>query len=94
MLQRLAENHGEISWEKFAASKSSTIRKTEQDFGYEVDEDETQNKGFSIIKAPDKLKKTKQLLAQTLKAFFNIDEDPFWPYEEVKSYKIKIKLIA
>lgn len=38
--------------------------------------------------------KTKQLLAQTLKAFFHIDEDPFWPYEEVKSYKIKIKLIS
>lgn len=94
MLQRLAENHGEISWEKFSAGKSSTIRKTEQDFGYEVDDDEPQNKGFSIIKAPDKLKKTKQLLAQTLKAYFQIDEDPFWPYEEVKSYKIKIKLIA
>ena len=94
MLQRLAENHGEISWERFAAGKSSTIRKTEQDFGYEVDEDEAQNKGFSIIKAPDKLKKTKQLLAQTLKAYFHIDEDPFWPYEEVKAYKIKIKLIA
>ncbi|KJJ85541.1 hypothetical protein OMAG_000586 [Candidatus Omnitrophus magneticus] len=96
MLQRLAENHGEISWEKFASGKSADIRKTDQDFGYEFDEDSStpQNKGFSIIKAPDKLKKTKQLLAQTLKAFFHIDEDPFWPYEEVKSYKIKIKLIA
>lgn len=96
MLQQLAENHGEISWEKFAAGKSADIRKTDQDFGYEFDEDSSapQNKGFSIIKAPDKLKKTKQLLAQTLKAYFQIDEDPFWPYEEVKSYKIKIKLIS
>ena len=94
LLQRLAENNGEISWEKFAAGKSSCLRKTEQDFGYEFDEDEPQNKGFSIIKAPDKLKKTKQLLARTLKAFFKIDEDPFFPYDEVKAYKIKIKLTA
>ena len=94
LLQRLAENNGEISWEKFATGKSSCLRKTEQDFGYEFDEDKPQNKGFSIIKAPDKLKKTKQLLARTLKAFFKIDEDPFFPYDEVKAYKIKIKLTA
>lgn len=94
LLQRLAENNGEISWEKLAAGKSSAIRKTEQDFGYEFDEYETQNKGFSIIKAPDKLKKTKQLLAQTIKAFFKIDKDPFFLYDEVKAYKIRIKLIV
>lgn len=94
MLQRLAENHGEISWERVAAGKSSNFRRAEQDFGHEFDEDETQNKGFSIIKAPDKLKKTKQLLAQTLKAFFKIDEDPFFPYGEVKAYKIRLKLTA
>ena len=52
-----------------------------------------QNKGFSVIKAPDKTKKTKQLLSQSLKAVFPIDGDPFYPYEEVKAYKIRLKLI-
>lgn len=96
LLQQLSENHGEISWEKSAPGKSQDISKTGQDFGYEFDDEGIAplNKGFSIIKAPDKLKKTKQLLAQTLKAFFRINEDPFFPYDEVKAYKIKVKLIA
>lgn len=94
LLQKLAENNGEIAWDSLPAGKNSDISKTEQDFGYEFDEDDTQNKGFSIIKAPDKLKKTKQLLAQTLKRFFKLDTDPFFPYEEVKAYKIRLKLTA
>jgi len=94
LLQRLAENNGEIAWDSLSSGRSSDISKTEQDFGYEFDEDETQNKGFSIIKAPDKLKKTKQLLAQSLKRFFKLDTDPFFPYEEVKAYKIRLKLTA
>lgn len=95
LLERLAENNGEISWERPAA-KSSDISKTSQDFGYEFDEEKStrQNKGYSIIKLPDKLKKTKQLLSHALKAYFHIDEDPFYPYDQVKAYKIKIKLIA
>lgn len=95
LLERLAENNGEISWERSAA-KSSDISKTSQDFGYEFDEEDNspQNKGFSIIKVPDKLKKTKQLLSQALKSYFRIDEDPFYPYDQVKAYKIRIKLIA
>ena len=95
LLERLAENNGEISWERSAA-KSSDISRTSQDFGYEFDEKDSpsQNKGFSIIKVPDKLKKTKQLLSQALKAYFRIDENPFYPYGQVKAYKIKIKLIA
>ena len=95
-LRRLAENNGEISWEKYPSGNKADIYKTEQDFGYESDENDSpssQNKGFSIIKAPDKTKKTKQLLSQSLKAVFPIDGDPFFPYEEVKAYKIKIKLI-
>jgi hypothetical protein len=94
LLQRLAENNGEIAWDGLAAGKSSDISKTEQDFGYEFDEDDTGNKGFSIIKAPDKLKKTKQLLSQALKRFFKIDSDPFFPYDEVKAYKVRLKLTA
>jgi hypothetical protein len=95
LLERLAENNGEISWERSAA-KSSDISKTSQDFGYEFDEEKStrQNKGYSIIKIPDKRKKTKQLLSQALKAYFRIDEDPFYPYDQVKAYKIKTKLIV
>lgn len=96
LLQLLALRNGELAWEDSPKSKSANIKKTEQDFGYEIDEDTpaaAQNKGFSIIKAPDKTKKTKQLLSQALKAVFPIDGDPFYPYEEVKAYKIRIKLI-
>jgi len=96
LLQLLALRNGELAWEDSPKSKSANIKKTEQDFGYEIDEDTpdaAQNKGFSVIKAPDKTKKTKQLLSQALKAVFPIDGDPFYPYEEVKAYKIRIKLI-
>lgn len=92
-LYLLAENNEEISWGKSSFGKMANIRKTEQDFGYEFDEDTSQNKGFSIIKTPDKTKKTKQLLSQTLKAVFPIEGDPFFPYKEVKAYKIRLKLI-
>ena len=39
------------------------------------------------------IKKKKQLLAQTLKAYFQINEDPFLPYRQEKAYKIRINLI-
>jgi hypothetical protein len=44
-------------------------------------------------RASAKGKKQKQLLADTLKAYFQIDEDPFYPYKKEKAYKIKINLI-
>jgi hypothetical protein len=51
--------------------------------------------------AKKKYKKTVQLLADGLSAYFTqIDKDPFWPYEDIdpsekpyRSYKIKLKLI-
>jgi len=96
-LQKLAENGGELSWNKASSGKASGMRKTEQDFGYEHNEDNSatsHNKGFSIIKAPDKTKKTKQMLSRALKAAFQIDSDPFFPYQETKSYKIRINLVS
>ncbi len=39
------------------------------------------------------LKKKKQLLSQTLKDFFQIDEDPFLLYKQEKAYKVKFNLI-
>lgn len=92
-LYLLAEYNGEISWEKSSSGKRADIRKIEQDFGYEFDKDAFQNKGFSIIKIPDKTKKKKQLLSRSLKAFFPIEGDPFFPYGEVDAYKIRLKLI-
>lgn len=44
-------------------------------------------------KATLKGKKRKQLLADTLKTYFQIDEDPFYPYRKEKAYKIKIALV-
>lgn len=39
--------------------------------------------------AKDNLKKKKQLLAETLQEFFQIKEDPFFPYEIEGKYKLK-----
>lgn len=48
--------------------------------------------------AKDKYKKQKQTLSETLKCYFSLDYDPFYPYKssrekEGNSYKIKILLI-
>ncbi len=42
----------------------------------------------------NKFKKTKQLLAKTLKNYFKIDDDPFYPYKKEKAYRIRINLIG
>jgi len=39
------------------------------------------------------IKKKKQLLANTLKQYFDISEDPFRPYRKEKAYQIRINLI-
>ncbi len=93
----LAENQGEIAWDKSSSRKAVSTKRTEQDFGFEYDENisaKSQNRGFSIIKAPNKTKKIKQLLSKTLKTAFHIQSDPFFPYKDVKAYKIRLKLIA
>jgi hypothetical protein len=43
--------------------------------------------------ADETFKKKKQLLSQTLKAYFQMYEDPFLPYRQEKAYKIRINLI-
>ncbi len=93
-LIELSENNGEKSWDA-PNEKNTNFKKAKQSFGDNPYKDHTKNpnRGFSIIKAPDKYKKKKQQLAQTLKAFFKINEAPFWPYRQVKAYKIKLKLI-
>jgi hypothetical protein len=44
------------------------------------------------LKQVNSVKKQKQLLAEVLKTYFQIDEDPFENYRTDKAYKIKIKL--
>lgn len=41
----------------------------------------------------ENFKKVKERLATKLKSYFTIDYDPFYPYSEGKSYKIKLTLI-
>lgn len=45
------------------------------------------------LKDINKFKKTKQLLANSLKNCFQINEDPFCLYKKEKAYRIKINLI-
>ncbi len=40
-----------------------------------------------------KYKKQKEILSKKLKSYFNLDSDPFYPYEEQKSYRIKMTLL-
>lgn len=54
--------------------------------------DEVIVSGFQIKKAPNYVKKQKQLLAYKLKTFFQIEGDPFENYKKKKAYQIKIKL--
>ena len=44
--------------------------------------------------ASDNFKKKKQVLSDTLKAFFQIDDDPFHPYRDENAYRIKFALKA
>lgn len=37
-------------------------------------------------------KKRKQYLSDTLKAFFGLDEDPFYPYESGKGWVTRFKI--
>ena len=40
-----------------------------------------------------KFKKQKQILSDSLKTYFKIEEDPFYDYKKEKAYKIKINLM-
>jgi len=45
------------------------------------------------IKEINKFKKRKELLSSSLSHYFQITEDPFFDYKEVKGYKIKMTLV-
>ncbi len=44
-------------------------------------------------KASLKNRKRKELLAKALRTYFQVSEDPFYPYKQQKAYKIRINLI-
>ncbi len=46
------------------------------------------------LKDINKFKKTKQLLAKSLRDYFKIEDDPFYSYKKEKAYKIRINLIG
>ena len=52
-----------------------------------------ENNNTMTLKKINAAKKQKQLLADSLKAFFQIGDDPFEDYRKEKAYKIKINLI-
>jgi len=53
------------------------------------------NKLLSLsLKDINKFKKTKQLLAEGLKNYFKINEDPFYSYKKEKAYRIRINLTS
>jgi hypothetical protein len=95
LLKKLAEKGGTISWQSYPEGKNIKASEIEQNFGFEQsgDNDEAENKGFSYVKNPDSVKKTKEMLTKGLKAFFQIQDDPFYPYHKEKAYKIKIHLL-
>jgi len=79
-----------------------------KDMGFEDERSRLPNKQWKLLQllahykgelfwgqpgADEKVKKKKQLLADTLKVYFQIEEDPFLRYEYQKTYKIKINLI-
>lgn len=45
-------------------------------------------------RANNTIKKKKQLLSEGLRNFFEIKDDPFFPYKKFKAYKIKIILVT
>ena len=48
---------------------------------------------WSSQNSNDNFKKVKERLANKLQSYFGIDYDPFYPYSEGKSYKIKVTLL-
>ncbi len=59
-------------------------------------EDYRDNNRLSNLSLKDinKFKKIKQLLAETLKNYFKINEDPFYSYRKEKAYRIRINLTS
>jgi hypothetical protein len=56
------------------------------DFGGEV--------GFGKGEARTSFKKQKSILTQKLKDYFDMGGDPFWPYNQFGTYKIRMTLVA
>ena len=79
-----------------------------KELGFEDQKKRTPNKQWELLEelsqndgqitwgdsaANDKIKKRKQTLSNILKEYFQIEDDPFYPYQDGR-YKIKLKLAA
>lgn len=88
--------------------KNLTFQTTYEEMGFQDEKTKLPNKQWQFLKnlsetggeiswknphATPKGKKQKQLLSDSLKAYFQIDESPFYSYKQEKSYKIRVHLI-
>jgi len=93
---------------KITAPNFHTIRVDYKDMGFENQKSRKPNKQWELLRdlsdvhgeltwgnthAHTKARKKKQLLSNSLKACFQINEDPFLPYKQVKAYKTRFNLI-
>lgn len=90
LLEKIAKDYGEIS-------RSTELSKDEKEklkgvFPQNLEDDINQYKNYSIKSVPNKYKKRKQELSDALEKYFQIDGKPFYDYQKIKCYKIKIKL--
>lgn len=88
--------------------KNLTYNTSYEEMGFQDERKKIPNKQWEFLKglseiggviswkssrATPKGKKQKQLLAEALKAYFQINEDPFYPYKQESEYRIRITLI-
>lgn len=93
---------------KITAPDCDTKKVNYKEMGFEDDRTQLPNKQWELLRtladnhgelswqdpeAKKFSKKNKQLLSDTLKAYFQIKEDPFFSYRKLKAYKTKFDLI-
>lgn len=94
--------------EVIATARNDTFQTNYELLGFRNEKTKLPNKQWQFLKglsetggeiswtsprATAKGKKQKQILAETLRACFQIEGDPFHPYRKEKSYKIRINLV-
>ncbi len=97
MLESLAQHNGRLAWQDHPGkNRKRNLGMVAQELGFEKEEDfsgESRSSGMQLIKAADASKKTKQVLASKLKAYFKKKDDPFAPYNKKTGYFLRLKLI-
>lgn len=93
---------------KITAKNGATITAHYKEMGFEDARSRKPNQQWDLLRllaenngelswensdAKDAIKKKKQLLSKSLQDYFGIENDPFFPYKEEKSYRLKITLL-